>query len=71
MSTLDLVVAGSRDGVLMMEAGASEVSDEMVLDAIKLAQDTNLQLIELQDEIVEVAAKPKGRVQLVRVSERA
>ena len=60
VSTLDLVVAGSRDGVLMMEAGASEVSDEMVLDAIKLAQDTNLQLIELQDEIVEVAAKPKA-----------
>ena len=60
VSTLDLVVAGSRDGVLMMEAGASEVSDEMVLDAIKLAQDTNLQLIELQDEIVEAAAKPKA-----------
>ena len=59
-STLDLVVAGSRDGVLMMEAGASEVSDEMVLEAIKLAQDTNLQLIELQDEIIEVAAKPKS-----------
>ena len=60
VSTLDLVVAGSRDGVLMMEAGASEVSDEMVLEAIKLAQDTNLQLIELQDEIVEAAAKPKA-----------
>ena len=59
-STLDLVVAGSRDGVLMMEAGASEVSDEMVLDAIKLAQDTNLQLIELQDEIIEAVAKPKS-----------
>ena len=59
-STLDLVVAGSRDGVLMMEAGASEVTDEMVLEAIKLAQDTNLQLIELQDEIVEAVAKPKS-----------
>ena len=59
-STLDLIVAGSRDGVLMMEAGASEVSDEMVLEAIKLAQDTNLQLIELQDEIIEAVAKPKS-----------
>ena len=44
----------------MMEAGASEVSDEMVLEAIKLAQDTNLQLIELQDEIIEAVAKPKS-----------
>ena len=59
-STLDLVVAGSRDGVLMMEAGASEVSDEMVLEAIKLAQETNLQIIELQDEIIETVAKPKA-----------
>ena len=59
-STLDLVVAGSRDGVLMMEAGASEVSDEMVLEAIKLAQETNLQVIELQDEIIEAGAKPKA-----------
>ena len=59
-STLDLVVAGSRDGVLMMEAGASEVSDEMVLEAIKLAQETNLQVIELQDEIIEAGAKPKS-----------
>ena len=59
-STLDLVVAGSRDGVLMMEAGASEVSDEMVLEAIKLAQETNLQIIELQDEIIEAGAKPKA-----------
>ena len=59
-SALDLIVAGSRDGVLMMEAGASEVSDEMVLEAIKLAQDTNLQLIELQDEIIETVSKPKA-----------
>ncbi len=60
VSSLDLVVAGSRDGVLMMEAGAGEVSDEMVLESIKLAQDTNLQLIELQDEIIETVAKPKS-----------
>ena len=44
----------------MMEAGASEVSDEMVLEAIKLAQETNLQIIELQDEIIETVAKPKA-----------
>ncbi len=59
-SILDLVVAGSRDGVLMMEAGASEVSDEMVLEAIKLAQDVNLEIIALQDEIVAAGAKPKA-----------
>jgi len=59
-SILDLVVAGSRDGVLMMEAGANEVSDEMVLEAIKLAQYVNLEVIALQDEIIAAGAKPKA-----------
>lgn len=68
-SVLDLVVAGSREGVLMMEAGASEVSDEMVLEAIKLAQDVNLQLIALQDEIVQAAAKEKAQYTSFRYSE--
>ena len=65
-SILDLVVAGSREGVLMMEAGASEVSDEMVLEAIKLAQDVNLQVIALQDEIVQAAAKQKAQYKSFR-----
>lgn len=68
-SILDLVVAGSREGVLMMEAGASEVSDEMVLEAIKLAQDVNLQVIALQDEIVQAAAKQKTQYKSFRYSD--
>ena len=51
-SQLDLVVAGSRDGVMMMEAGASELSEAQVLKAIQLAQDANLEIITLQEEIV-------------------
>ena len=51
-SQLDLVVAGSRDGVMMMEAGASELSEAQVLKAIQLAQDANLEIIALQEEIV-------------------
>ncbi len=59
-SDLDLVVAGSRDGVLMMEAGANEVSDDMVIEAIDLAQKVNLELIAMQDEAVAANAKPKS-----------
>lgn len=59
-SILDLVVAGSREGVLMMEAGGTEVSDEMVLEAIKLAQEVNLEVIAFQDEIIQAHAKPKA-----------
>ena len=58
-SSLDLVVAGTREGVLMMEAGAHELSEEVVVDAIKLAQETNLKVVELQDELVRAAGREK------------
>ena len=59
VSGLDLVVAGTRAGVMMMEAGANELSDDQILDAIKLAQDTNLEVIDLQDEIIRAVGVPK------------
>ncbi|MDR1471526.1 MAG: polyribonucleotide nucleotidyltransferase [Synergistaceae bacterium] len=37
-SRLDLIVAGHRDGVTMVEAGADEVSEELLIDALELAQ---------------------------------
>ena len=58
-SKLDLIVAGSKDGVVMMEAGASEVSEDVVLEAIKRAQDVNGEVIELQEELVRSLGKPK------------
>ena len=57
-SRLDLIVAGSRAGVIMMEAGASEVSEDTVLEAIELAQEVNLEVIELQDQLAEAHGKP-------------
>ena len=58
-SMLDLVVAGTRDGVLMMEAGANELPETMVLEAIELAQQTNLDVIDLQEQAVRSAGKDK------------
>ena len=57
-SALDLVVAGSRSGVIMMEAGASEVSEDVVQQAIEYAQEMNLYGIELQEELAETHGKP-------------
>ena len=59
-SLLDIVVAGSREGVSMMEAGAKEVDEETVLKAIELAQETNLQIIDLQVDFAEKAGKEKS-----------
>ena len=57
-SLLDLLVAGSRSGVIMMEAGANEVSEAIVLQAIEYAQEVNLYGIELQEELAEEYGKP-------------
>jgi polyribonucleotide nucleotidyltransferase len=58
-SQLDLVVAGSRAGVMMMEAGASELSEAQVLKGIQLAQDANLEIIALQEEMVGEVGREK------------
>ena len=57
---LDLVVAGTREGVMMMEAGANEVSDDLILEAIGRAQEVNLEVIALQDEMASEIGKEKS-----------
>ncbi|MBM3948596.1 MAG: polyribonucleotide nucleotidyltransferase [SAR202 cluster bacterium] len=59
-SQLDLVVAGTKDGVAMIEAGASELSEDRVFEAIQRAQEVNLTLIEFQNELVRAMGKPKA-----------
>ncbi|MDP2726307.1 MAG: polyribonucleotide nucleotidyltransferase, partial [Dehalococcoidia bacterium] len=58
-SSLDLVVAGSKDAVIMVEAGASELSEEIVLEAIRLGQEVNRAIIALQEEMVAAVGKPR------------
>ncbi|MCY4449250.1 MAG: polyribonucleotide nucleotidyltransferase [Chloroflexi bacterium] len=56
---LDLTIAGSRDAVIMIEAGAKEVSEEIVLEALRIGQENNVKVIDLQDKIVAEAGKAK------------
>ena len=58
-SALDLVIAGTRDAVVMVEAGANEVPEELCLQAIKLGQIVNNEIIGLIDDLVKAIAKPK------------
>ncbi len=50
---LDLVVAGTADGVMMVEAGASEVTEEQIAEAIQFAQDAIQPAIALQKELAQ------------------
>jgi polyribonucleotide nucleotidyltransferase len=68
-SKLDLVVAGTRDAVVMVEAGASEVAESLVLEAIRIGQDVNAELIGLQEEMAERVGKPKAQVEVTTLSD--
>jgi len=61
-SDLDIVVAGTREGVLMVEAAASEVPEPVMAQAIEFGQSHLLPLIEIQEKLAEEAGKPKMEV---------
>jgi polyribonucleotide nucleotidyltransferase len=50
---LDLVVAGTSEGIMMVEAGASEVTEEQIVEALAYAQKEMQPAIALQKELVE------------------
>ncbi len=63
-STLDLTVAGHSDGITMVEAGAKEVPEELLIDALQMAQEEIKKIVEFQKAIREDIGKAK--VQLPR-----
>ena len=58
-SELDLTVVSTKDNIAMVEAGAKEVAEDTVLDAIKFAHMANQSIIKLQEEIRQAYGKPK------------
>ena len=58
-SELDLVVAGTREAILMVEAGARGVSEQVVVEALEIAHRHIGVLCEAQAELREAAGKPK------------
>lgn len=58
-SRLDLAVAGTRDAVLMVEAGAYELSEDEMLEAIKQGHAVCQQIVALQEQLVAMCGKPK------------
>jgi polyribonucleotide nucleotidyltransferase len=58
-STLDLVVAATEDSVMMVEAGAREVSEDTFIEAIALAHDECRALVRTQRALAQLAGKPR------------
>ena len=61
-STLSMVISGTRDAILMVEAGANEVSEDVILEAIRRAQEANTEIISLIEELVAQVGQPKLEV---------
>ena len=62
VSKLNLTVAGTEDAIMMVESGSEFVSESLLLDALKLAQDVNGQIVRFIKEIVSESGKDKWEV---------
>ncbi len=63
-SDLKLMVAGTAEAVVMVEAGAREVPEERILEAIATAHETIKELVRFQKDIVAEYGRPKAEVTL-------
>ena len=58
-STLDLTVAGHRGGITMVEAGANELTEDKMVDALQLASEAIVKIVDFIDEICAKVGKTK------------
>lgn len=66
-SDLNLVVAGTKDAIMMVEAGANELSEEDVLNAIEFGHNEIKKVVSLQEELIAKVGKPKRPVKVIEI----
>jgi polyribonucleotide nucleotidyltransferase len=66
---LDLIVAGTEEAILMVEAGANEIPEAEILDALDIAHEAIKKLCGAQRELAAQAGKPKTEVEIPQVSD--
>ncbi len=70
-SQLDLTVASTRQAVVMLEAGAKEVPEDIVSQAIKFGHEANQDIIRLQEQVQQVCGQDKVAVPEAVISSEA
>ena len=68
-SRLDLIVAGSRDALVMVEAGAKQVSEDEILEAFAVAQKALRQLVDAIDDMAAEIGPTKRTAPTVEISD--
>jgi len=70
-SLLDLIVVSTREAVVMVEAGAREVSESIIAQAIQFGHQANQEVIELQEQLQQACGKPKVEAPVAEVNPEA
>ncbi|MDD5495749.1 MAG: polyribonucleotide nucleotidyltransferase [Candidatus Omnitrophica bacterium] len=68
-SDIDLVVAGTRTGIAMVESGSNEISEEDLLEAIEFGQKSLQPLIDLQEKMAKACGAKKREVVIRKIDE--
>lgn len=68
VSDMHLVVSGTKDAIMMVEAGANEVGEAVILDAIMYAHEEIKKIVAFIEEVVSEVGKPKKIIELKQVS---
>ncbi len=67
-SQLDLVVASTKQAIVMLEAGAREVPEDIVIQAIKFGHEANQDIIKLQEQLQQTCGRPKAEAPVSEVN---
>ncbi len=68
-STMHMTVSGTKEAIMMVEAGANEVPEDVMLDAIMFAHEEIKKIVEFIEQIVAEVGKPKMEIELYKVPE--
>jgi polyribonucleotide nucleotidyltransferase len=68
-SDLNLIMAGSRDAILMVESNSKEISEEVILEALEWGQKAIQPLIEAQDKMIQELGKTKREYESFKISD--
>ncbi len=69
LSDIDLIVAGTKDAINMVEAGAKEVSEKDMLDALMFGHDAIKELVAFQEEIIDKIGVTKMDYEVLEITD--
>ena len=69
ISDIDLTVAGTKDAINMVEAGAKEVTEDLMLEALMFGHEAIKELVAFQEEIIAEIGKPDMEYEVLEISD--